>query len=126
VTVQPIREPQDHKRPVKQAQRAKARRQKELDDGTLSLRIDGQTYSLNRADVTGVVEYEIRGKLGMSVTEIAMKLQTSPGMDLIGMFMWAVRYINGERDLDFMEVLAEVSMDIDVEFVTNPEPAPKA
>jgi type IV secretory pathway VirB3-like protein len=62
----------------------------------------------------------------MSVTEIAMKLQTSPGMDLIGMFMWAVRYINGERDLDFMEVLAEVSMDIDVEFVTNPEPAPKA
>lgn len=125
MTVQPI-QPQDHQRPAKQAQRAKARRQKELDDGALCLKIDGQEYSINRADITGVVEYEIRQKLGMSVTEIAMKLQTAPGMDLIGMFMWAVRYVNGERGLDFMEVLAEVSMDIDVEFVKGPSAAPKA
>ena len=125
MTVQPI-QPQDHQRPAKQSERARTRRQKELDKGTLCLRIDGREYTMNRADITGVVEYEIRGKLGMSMTELCMKMQTAPGMDLIGMFMWACRYIDGERDLDFMDVLAEVSMDIDAEIVSGPVEAPKA
>ena len=126
MTVQPI-QPMDHQRPQKQAARAKARRQKEIDDGAICLKIDDREYTLNQADITGVVEFEIRAKLGMSLTELCMRLESAPGMDYIGMFMWACRYVNGERELDFMDVLAEVSMDVDVEIVQKPkEPAPKA
>lgn len=125
MTVQPI-QPQDH-RPKKQAERARARRQKAMDDGRITLRIDDREYSINRADITGLAEFEIRATIGMSLTELCIQMEQTPGMDRVGMFMWACRYVNGERDLDFMDVLADVSMDVDVEIVSNPkEPAPKA
>jgi hypothetical protein len=55
-----------------------------------------------------------------------MELQAHPGMDLLGEFMWAVRFANGERDLDLDTVLDSVSYGSDIEVLTEVPEAPKA
>lgn len=124
MTVQPI-QPQDH-RPAKSAQRAKSRRQKELDADAMGFRVDGVEYVINAHDLTGRVEMEIRKELGMGLAELQQRLEQSPGMDYLGMFMWAVRHANGE-DVDLMTVLDGVNAGSDFEVITDAKaPAPKA
>jgi hypothetical protein len=101
-------QPQD-RRPAKSAQRAKARKQAEKDKQMFGIRVDGRDYILNPHDVTGAAEYLIRKELGMGLSELADKTKASPGFDYVGMFLWAVRVAKGERDLDLMEVLEEIS-----------------
>jgi hypothetical protein len=127
VTVQPIREPQDHRRPAKQAQRVSARKQKAMDAEAVGIRIDGVDYVINPNDITGSVERRIRQTIGKGFVELQMLLQEHPGIDLLGEFMWAVRYANGERDLDLDTVLDSVSYGSDVEVLTEAqESSPKA
>lgn len=127
MTVQPIREPEDHQRPARQAQRSKARRQQQMDSEAVGIRIDGVDYVINPNDITGSVERRIRQVIGKGFVEIQTALQEHPGIDLLGEFMWAVRYANGERDLDLDAVLDSVSYGSDVEVLADAqESAPKA
>ena len=61
----------------------------------------------------------------MGLAELTQKLQESPGVDYLGMFMWACRLAHGD-DVELMEVLEGVSHGSDVEVVEEPEQAPKA
>ena len=125
MTVQPI-QPTDHQRPRKQAERAAKRRQQQMDSEAVGIRIDGVDYVINPNDLTGRVEMEIRKEIGMGFAELSARLQTSPGMDYLGMFMWAVRHANGEQ-VDLMDILDGVSAGSDVEVLTDVEDsAPKA
>lgn len=107
MTVQPI-QPQD-RRPKKATERAKKRKQETMDAQQFGIRVDGRDYVLNPNDITGAVEYLIRQRLGMGLAELAEKTQASPGFDYVGMFLWACRVAQGERDLDLMEVLEGIS-----------------
>jgi hypothetical protein len=129
VTVQPIQrpEPQDRRRPAKQAERVQARKQKAMDAEAVGIRIDGVEYVINPNDITGSVERKIRQTIGKGIPELQIDLKERPGIDLLGEFMWAVRFANGERDLGLDEVLDSVSYGSDVEIMVDAgEAAPKA
>lgn len=124
MTVQPI-QPQD-RMPKKVTGGSKRRKQQAMDSDAFGIRIDGEDYVLNPNDMTGAAEFRIRKEIGMGISELSQRLQTSPGADYLGMFMWAVRVAHGEHDLELMEVLENVSMGSDVEVIEEPDTGPKA
>lgn len=95
-------------------------------DQTFGIRVDGEEYLLVPADMTGLVEMRIRRETGMGVAELIEKIQKSPGVDLLGMFMWASRIASGAA-ADLEEVLASVNFASDVDVVEDAKPpAPEA
>lgn len=74
-----------------------------------SLRVDDEVYTIVPADITGLAEMKIRRETGMSVMEIINKMQTAPGMDLIGCFMYACEISRG-READLEKILGSVSL----------------
>lgn len=99
-----------------------------MDADTVGVRIDGVDYVINPHDLTGSLDRGIRQVIGKGFAELHRDLQHHPGIDLLGEFMWAVRYANGERDLSLDEVLDSVNYGSEVEVIENAKPAsgPKA
>lgn len=125
MTVQPV-EPQDHMPPARrQTASSKKRKQQAIDADAVGVRIDGVDYVVNPHDLTGRVEFEIRREIGMGLAELQERLEKSPGLDYLGMFMWAVRHANGET-VDLMSVLDEIRADSDVEVLTADDAAGSA
>lgn len=126
MTVQPIK-PQDHQPPARrQTASSRKRQQAAMDAQTVVIRVEGVEYTLNPNDITGAVEYRIRKEIGMGLEELSGKLEASPGVDYLGMFLWACRLAGGETDLDLMEVLEGISHGSDVEVVAGDVKVPKA
>lgn len=122
MTVQPI-QPQDRRPSLKKTTAgSKKRKQTAMDAEAVGIRIDGRDYVVNPNDVTGRVEFEIRKECGMGVAQIVAAMEQTQGIDYLGMFMWAVRRINGE-DVDLMDVLDSVSAAADVEVMKPGEVA---
>lgn len=117
MTVQPI-QPQD-RRPKKSAERANKRKQAEMDAEAIGIRVDGVEYVLNRNDITGRAEADIRKQVGMSVTEIVDAMGRG-GLDYVCMFMWACKFLQGE-DVDLDDLLDSVSAASDAEMLTPDE-----
>lgn len=118
-----VAQPQDHlpaKRSPNQAARARKRKQQQMDADAVGIRIDGVEYVINPHDLTGRVEFQIRERLGMGLAELHERLERSPGLDYLGMFMWAVKHANGE-DVDLMDVLDTIRGDSDVEVMKADE-----
>lgn len=128
MSVQPIRQPDDHRpKDRRHTASSKKRRQEAIDAEAVGIRIDGVDYVINPNDLTGRIEMEIRKEIGMGLAELQQKLEASPGMDYLGMFMWAVRHANGD-DVGLYEVLDSVSAGSSVEVLSEDEKAavPKA
>lgn len=109
------------------ASKAEKERQKALDEH-MTIEVDGERYTIVPADITGLAEMKIRRDTGMPVMEIIQKMQTAPGMDLIGCFMYACEIASG-RDADLEKILGSVSwgsdfdvVDADGEAVLVPQP----
>jgi hypothetical protein len=85
-------------------------------DESFTIRIDDEVYTIDPADITGLLEMKVRRETGMSVTEIISKMQSAPGIDLIGCFMYACEVAAG-READLEKILGSVSMDSDFEVV---------
>jgi len=118
-------QPQDHKPPAKKVTGgAKRRQQQAMDADAVGIRIDGVDYIINPHDLTGRVEMEIRREIGMGLAELQQRLEASPGVDYLGMFMWAVRHAQGDP-VGLYDVLDGVSAGSDVE-VLNGEDVPAA
>lgn len=118
--------PQDHKAPAKKVTAgSKRRKQAAMDAEAVGIRVDGVDYVINPNDLTGRVEMEIRREIGMGLAELQQRLSESPGLDYLGMFMWAVRHANGET-VDLLDVLDGVSAGSDVDVIDSPEAGPKA
>lgn len=95
-------------------------------DQAFGVRVDGKDYILVPADLTGLVEMRIRRETGLSVLELIHGIITSPGADMLGMFMWATRFAAGE-DVDLVEVLESINFDSDAEVIEDAKPpAPEA
>lgn len=101
----------------KRTPRDEAARKAALDD-SLTIEVDGERYTLMPADMTGLVEMKVRRETGMSVAEIMSKIQTAPGMDLIGCFMYACEVASG-RDADLEKILASVNWGSDFDVVNS-------
>lgn len=122
MTVQPI-QPQDHRPSTKKVTAgSKRRKQAAMDAEAVGIRIDGVDYVINPHDLTGRVEMEIRREIGMGLAELQERLEKSPGLDYLGMFMWAVRHANGEP-VDLMDVLDDIRADSDVEVLLGDDAA---
>lgn len=115
-------QPQDRLKKVTAG--AKKRQQQAMDADAVGVRIDGVDYVINPHDLTGRVEMEIRREIGMGLAELQQRLETSPGIDYLGMFMWAVRHANGET-VDLLTVLDSVSAGSDVEVLSEVPASPK-
>lgn len=103
------------------------KRTTELDE-SFGVRIDGKDFVLTPADITGVQEMRIRRETGYSVATLLHALQTSPGVDLIGIFVWIVEWTGNHSDATLEEVLGRYSYGSDVDIVgdTNAsEPPPE-
>lgn len=90
-----------------------------------TIRIDDHSYTLVPADITGLIEMKVRRETGLSVMEIISKMQAAPGMDLIGMFMYACEVAAG-RDANLEKILGSISFGSDFEVVdADGEPVPQ-
>lgn len=99
---------------------------KEALDEDFSIRIDGTVYTIVPADLTGLLEMKVRRDTGMTVAEIVTKLQDSPGLDLLGAFMYSCELAAG-RDADYEGILGSISYASDIEVVDSegsPVPQP--
>lgn len=99
---------------------SEAKRKKELDQ-SFAIRIDGDDYVLTPSDLTGVQEMEIRKATGYSVTTLIREISLNPGVDLVGIFMWAVKLSQGEP-ADLLEILESISYASDVDVIGEAEP----
>lgn len=97
-----------------------AKKDAELDE-TFAIRVDGQVYKITPADLTGAQEFRIRQATGMSVAQVITNLQASPGVDMLGVFMWIARTTAGER-VELMDVLESISYASDLDIVEDAEP----
>lgn len=101
------------------------KREAEL-DRDFTIRVDDTAYTLVPADITGLTEMKVRRETGMSVTELIDKLQSHPGMDLIGCFMYACEIAAG-REANLEKILGSVSYASEFDVVDgegNPVPQP--
>lgn len=90
------------------------------DAEAFSIRVDGEIFTLNPADVTGLHEMRIRAGSGYSVTNLIQAFGTAPGADLVGIFMWAARMVRGE-EADLEQILSEITYDSELEFIEGVE-----
>lgn len=99
----------------KRTTKTEANRDKALDE-SFAIKVDDETYNLVPADITGLTELKIRRDTGFSVTEIISKMQSAPGMDVIGCFMYACEVAAG-RDADLEGILGSISWASDFDVV---------
>lgn len=111
--------PQDRRPPARKQTAASAKRAKAVMDENYALRIDGVEYVIVPADFTGRLEARVRRETGMSVMGIIDALDSGQtGVDLLAMFMWAVRLGRGEEaSLD--DILDSVSYASEVETIES-------
>lgn len=60
-----------------------------------SIRIDGVTYTIRPADITGVLEREFRRQTGMSVRGMMEQLFLDPGLDSFAGFLFLAKTMAG-------------------------------
>lgn len=112
--------PQDRRPPARKQTASSKKRAQAVMDEDFALRIDGEEYVIVPADFTGRLEARVRRETGMSVTGIINALDSGQtGVDLLGMFMWAVRLGRGEEDASLEEILDSVSYASEVEQVRD-------
>lgn len=109
----------------KHTPRTEANRVAKLDD-SFGIKVEGVDYVLTPTDLTGVQEMQIRRETGYSVAGLIMTLQQAPGIDLIGMFMWAVELSQGKAKEPIggrlVEILESLSYATEVEVTGESEP----
>lgn len=99
---------------------SEAKRKAEQDE-SFGLRIDGEDYILTPADLNGLQEMRIRKETGYSVGTLLSEIQTAPGVDLLGIFMWVCNMSQGKAD-DLNAILEGISHASDVEVLDDAEP----
>lgn len=100
-------------------------REQKLDE-SFSVSVDGEVYTLVMADMTGLAEMKIRRETGMAVAEIISRMESSPGIDLVGCFMFACEIASGKK-ADLEQILGSISWASPVDIVDaegNPVPQP--
>lgn len=102
-----------------------AARRAALNDA-IAVRIDDVVYTLTPADLTGLHEMKIRKATGMTVGEIMEGMESSPGLDVLGFFMFACE-LGAGRDADLEGILGSISYASGIDLVEDaePEPAPQ-
>lgn len=115
--------PQDHRPSTarKQTRTTKAKRTEVLDRG-ITIRVDGEEYTVRDGDLTSLDTMELRRATGMSFVQVTMAMQEAADIDLIAALVWLSRRIDGERGLPFSVVAQEIGYDVDIEVVGDAEP----
>lgn len=90
-------------------------------DEAIGIKVDGVEHSIRPADMNGLVERQIRSTIGMGALELFESLERSPGMDLIGMWIWVCEYVNGNENADLDAALGSVSWASDIDIAENPK-----
>lgn len=113
-------QPQDRRPPARKTTATSAKRRNAVLEEDFTLRIDGDDYTIVPGDFTGRLEAKVRAKTGMSVVGIIDALDGGQtGIDLLAMFMWAVRLGRGEENADLDEILDSISYASEVEVVES-------
>lgn len=111
------KKPQDRRPPARRETATTAKRRNQVLDEEFTLRIDGVDYTIVPADFSGRLERKVRAETGMSVLGIINALDGGQtGIDLLGMFMWAVRIGRGE-EVELDDILDSISYASEVEVV---------
>lgn len=96
------------------------RRKKEMDDARFSFKVNGDTYTVSPADLTGLQEAKIRATTGHAVPYLIQTVTTDPGLDIIGALMWISLMQQGLSD-DYEKVLESISYASEIEVVDGQE-----
>ena len=100
--------------------KAVAAKKQQMDDATVSLRIDDVVYTVNPYDITGSMERTIFQATGMTVIQITELMDGHPGIYPLGCFMWVAEVAAG-KDVPLDDVLDSIGYGSDVEVVTREE-----
>lgn len=100
--------------------KTEANRQEALNQ-IIGIKVDGTEYSFMPADMSGLMEREIRARIGMGALELFERLQAAPGMDLIGTWIWVCQYVGGDKEADLDAALASVSWASEIDIAEDME-----
>lgn len=111
--------PRKTQSPAKRA----ARRPPTRPEATTTLVVDGVSYGLDPQDLTTLDIAALRKATGMGLVQLSLALASAPDIDIIAAFVWLSRRANGEAQLPYEMVAAEVGYDSSIDIVEAPEPA---
>ena len=93
----------------------------------VSIKVDGEVYTVREGDMTSLDTMALRRETGMSFVGLMQAFMSSPDIDLVAGLVWLSRRIEGEQMLSFAEVATQIGYDVDIEVVgeageeTDPE-----
>lgn len=89
---------------------------------SLTIKADGEdrTYTVRDGDLTGEAVFALRRETGYSFAGLQQALATDPDIDLLGVFVWLARRLQGDP-APLSEVLAEIDYDVDFDFAEPSE-----
>lgn len=105
----------------KATRKTEEKRQQALDSQRVGLRVKGEVYVVNPADVSAAVDRRIRQAAGYTVTSIIGELEGAPGLDTVAAFMFAAEVVGGAEATAerFEELLESVTYGDEVDVLTG-------
>jgi hypothetical protein len=107
--------------------KAVAERQRMLDEARRDIKIDGVIYTVDPANITGLIERRVIREIDQTVIQFTETLDNKAGAYALGVFMWISRLCAGD-DVELDEVLGGMGYGSDIEIVdaADAEQTPKA
>ena len=112
------------KRPAlqrKHTRTTEANRNEALDLG-ITVKVNGQEYTVRQGDLTSMDTMALRRETGFSFRSLLEAFRADPDIDLIAALMWLSRRVDGERMLSFEQVAIEIDYDADLDLIEVAEP----
>lgn len=103
------------------ATRGSEKKRKEALDRGLSVKLNGQAYTVREGDLTSMDTMALRRETGLSFVALMQAFFTSPDIDLVAALVWLARRQAGETHLPFEVVASEIDYDSDVDVVDAPK-----
>jgi hypothetical protein len=114
------------------ARRASAKGGKGEDAGTITVKVDGEPYTLHLADLGPLDTLAVRKEAGMSLRQVLANAKDDPDIDIIAVIVWLARRHDGEAGLTLVKAAEGLTYSTDYEAADEPatddvgEPGPEA
>lgn len=102
------------------APRPAAGRRAEAEDTTITIKIDGESYTVRPSEVTAKMAGQLRKQSGMSVRSVMVAAGDDPDLDVVAALVWLARRQRGEK-VTWDEVAEAITYDSDLQTDAEPE-----
>lgn len=105
--------------------KTEAKRKQEIDGEAIAIRINGEVYTVNRQDISGLTDVQFRRHTGISVTGLIRQLYDDPSLDTFAGFIVLAKLLRGDTP-NFEEELKKIGIGVEVDHDVKPDDSPEA